>query len=95
MGFNALSPFFIMDICSYCEVATESIQKSIETGNFDGATLQLCAYLLEIHSRYRANEIDAETWNETLRFYRRMSATINEEYSIQQSILNREKEILL
>lgn len=91
MGFSSYS---IMDICSYCEVATESIQKSIETGNYDGAILQLCAYLLEVHSRYRASEIDAEAWNETLRFYRRMSATINEEYSIQQSILDREKEIL-
>lgn len=89
MGFSSYS---IMDICSYCEVATDSIQKSIETGNYDGATIQLCSYLLEIHSRYRMNEIDEDTWRETLRFYRRMNMTINEESSLQRSILDREKE---
>lgn len=91
MGF--FSYYSIMDICSYCEVATESIQKNIEAGNFDGATIQLCAYLLEIHSRYHMNEIDEDTWKETLRFYRRMNVTINEELSLQRSILEREKEI--
>lgn len=86
------SPYSIMDICSYCEVATESIQKSIEIGNFDGAVIQLCAYLLEVHTRYQNSEIDASTWRETLRFYRRMNATISEEQNIQQTIIEKEKE---
>lgn len=86
------TPYSIMDICSYCEVATDSIQKSIEVGDYDGATVRLCAYLLEINSRWRSGEIDTETWWETLRFYRRMTATINEEMSIQHSIIDRERE---
>ena len=88
----AYSPYSIMDICSYCEVATESIQKSIETGNFDGATVQLCSYLVEIYTRYQNHEIDENTWRETLRFYRRMTATIIEEQNIKQSIIEKEKE---
>lgn len=87
----AFSPYSIMDICSYCEVATESIQKSIEIGDYDGATIRLCSYLLEIHSRYRSNEIDEETWRETLRFYRRMTVTINEEQNIQNIISEKER----
>lgn len=85
------SSYSIMDICSYCEVATESIQKSIEIGDYDGATIRLCAYLLEIHSRYRSNEINEETWQETLRFYRRMTVTINEEQNIQNIISEKER----
>ena len=50
----AYSPYSIMDICSYCEVATESMQKSIEIGNFDGANIQLCSYLIEIYTRYQS-----------------------------------------
>ena len=88
----AYSPYSIMDICSYCEVATESMQKSIEIGNFDGATIQLCSYLIEIYTRYQNHEIDLDTWRETLRFYRRMTATIIEEQNIQQSIIEKEKE---
>lgn len=88
------TPFSIMDICSYCEVATESIQKSIEVGDYDGALVRLSAYLLEINSRWRNGEIDTETWWETLRFYRRMTATINEEMSIQHSIIEREEKEL-
>lgn len=80
-----------MDICSYCEVATESIQKSLEIGDYDGASVRLCAYLLEINSRWRSGEIDTETWWETLQFYRRMTATINAEMSIQHSIIEREE----
>ncbi len=80
------TPYSIMDACSYCEVATDSIQKSLESGDFDSAAIRLCAYLLEIHNRYLTGEIDAATWRETLRFYRRMTATINDELNIQQSI---------
>ena len=86
------TPYSVMDVCSYCEVATDSIQKSIEGGDYDGATVRLCAYLLEIHSRYQVGEIDLEAWRETLRFYRRMSATISEEMNIQQTIIDRETE---
>lgn len=86
------TPYSVMDVCSYCEVATDSIQKSIEVGDYDGATVRLCAYLLEIYSRYQANEIDLEAWRETLRFHRRMYATISEEQNIQQTIINREME---
>lgn len=84
------TPYSIMDARSYCEVATESIQKSLESGDFDSATIRLCAYLLEIHNRYLSRELDAGTWRETLRFYRRMNATIIEELDIQQNISERE-----
>lgn len=86
------TPYSVMDVCSYREVATDSIQKSIEGGDYDGATVRLCAYLLEIHSRWQNGEIDHETWRETLRFYRRMSLTISEEQNIQQTIIERESE---
>lgn len=70
----------VMDIRSYCEVATESIEKSIESGNYDGALVQLSAYLLEVHSRLQSGEINHKTWHETLRFYRRMvTAVIGEQ----------------
>ena len=75
-----------MDICSYCDVATESIQKSIEIGNYEGAHIQLCAYLLEIHRRYRDGEIDVNTWRETISFYRRMTITVIYESNFQQQI---------
>lgn len=81
----------VMDICSYCEVATESIQKSIENGNFDGALVQLSAYLLEVHSRLLNDEIGMNTWHETLRFYRRMVHTVIDEYNLQQTIHEREE----
>ena len=84
------TPYSIMDACSYCEVATDSIQKALEMGDFDAATIRLCAYLLEIHNRYILSEIDVGTWRETMRFYRRMTATINEELSIQQHIEEKE-----
>lgn len=82
----------VMDICSYCEVATESIQKSIERGNYDGAHIQLSAYLLEVHSRFQNGEIDAGTWKDTMNFYRRMTKTVIEESNIQQSIMDMERE---
>lgn len=88
----AYSPYSVMDICSYCELATDSIQKSIEIGNYDGATIQLCFYLIEIYTRYQNHEIDVDTWRETLRFYRRMQATIIEEQNIQLEIIEKEKE---
>lgn len=81
----------VMDICSYCEVATESIQKSIENGNFDGALVQFSAYLLEVHSRLLNGEIGMNTWYETLRFYRRMAYTVIDEYNLQQTIHEREE----
>lgn len=81
----------IMDICSYCEVATDSIQKSIESGNYDGALVQLSAYLLEIHSRLQNGEIGMSTWRETLRFYRRMVHTVIDEYNLQTMISEREE----
>lgn len=86
------TPYSVMDVCSYCDVATDSIQKSIEGGDYDGATVRLCAYLLEIYNRWQNGEIDHEIWRETLRFYRRMSATISEEMGIQQTIIDREME---
>lgn len=86
------TPYSVMDVCSYCEVATDSIQKALEVGDYDGATVRLCAYLLEIYNRYQSGEIDLDAWRETLRFYRRMSATISEERSIKQSIIDRERE---
>ena len=86
------TPYSVMDACSYCEVATDSIQTALESGDLDAATIRLCAYLLEIHNRYMTSEIDAGTWRETLRFYRRMTATINEELDIQQSIEEKENE---
>lgn len=81
----------VMDICSYCEVATDSIQKSIESGNYDGAFVQLSAYLLEVHSRLQNGEIGIDIWNETLRFYRRMVHITIEEYNLQISINEREE----
>ena len=69
----------VMDVCSYCEVATESINKSIENGNYEGALIQLSAYLLEMHSRWQNNEISAKVWRETVSFYRRMVFVVNEE----------------
>ena len=86
------NPYQIMDIRSYCEAATDSIQKALEMGDHDSATVQLCAYLLEIRGRYITDEIDTDTWRETLRFYRRMTATINEEITIQKSITDIRKE---
>lgn len=83
------TPYSVMDVCSYCEVATDSIQKALEACDYDGATIRLCAYLLEIHNRYLIGEIDAGMWRETLRFYRCMTATISEEMNIQQSIVER------
>lgn len=88
----AINTLDYMDICSYCDVATESIQKSIEIGNYDGAHVQLCAYLLEVHSRYRDGEIDADTWKHTLSFYRRMTSTVIEENNLQHQLLNMERE---
>lgn len=69
----------VMDVCSYCEVATESINKSIENGNYEGALIQLSAYLLEMHSRWQNNEISVKVWRETVGFYRRMVFVVNEE----------------
>lgn len=69
----------VMDVCSYCEVATESINKSIENGNYEGALVQLSAYLLEMHSRWQNNEISVKVWRETVSFYRRMVFVVNEE----------------
>lgn len=89
MAFNSID---YLDICSYCDVATESIQKSIESGNYDGAHIQLCAYLLELYSRYQSGEINARTWRETMSFYRRMTTTVIEESNLQQQIQNIERE---
>lgn len=69
----------VMDVCSYCEVATESINKSIENGNYEAAFIQLSAYLLEMHTRWQNNEIGVKIWRETVSFYRRMVSIVNEE----------------
>lgn len=82
----------VMDICSYCEVATDSIQKSIESGAYDTAHVQLAAYLLEIRGRYLNGEIDTETWDKTLDFYSRMTATILEEKRMQHQLSTLERE---
>ena len=81
-----------IDICSLCELATESIQRYMESGNYEGAHIHLCAYLLEVHSRFQNGEIDAGTWKDTMNFYRRMTKTVIEESNIQQSIMNMERE---
>ena len=82
----AINTLEYMDICTYCDLATESIQKSVEMGNYEGAHIQLSAYLLEIHGRYRGGEIDVNTWRETLSFYRRMTITVIDESNFQQQI---------
>lgn len=81
-----------IDVCSLCDLATETIQKHIENGNYEGAHIHLCAYLLEIYSRYQCGEIDADTWHETLSFYRRMTTTVIEECNLKQQIQSIEKE---
>lgn len=58
----------------------------MENGNYEGAHIQLCAYLLEIYSRYQDGEINAAIWKETMSFYRRMTTTVIEESNIQQQI---------
>lgn len=82
----------VMDICSYCEVATESILKSIEAGAYDVAHVQLAAYLLEIHSRYLNGDIDPDTWEKTLDFYCRMTATLLDEKRLTQQLSHLERE---
>ena len=88
----SISSIDYLDICSYCDVATESIQKAIEIGNYDGAHIQLCAYLLEVHKRYQNGEIDSSAWKETMTFYRRMTTTVIEESNLQLQIQNIERE---
>ena len=83
---QVIGQFYTMDICSYCEIATESIQKSIERGNYDGALVQLSAYLLEIHSRFMNGEIDATAWRDTISFYRKMVHIVNDEMEIQTNV---------
>lgn len=89
---NAINLANYIDICSYCELMTSSIQKSIETGDYDGAHVQLSVYLLEIHGRYLGGEIDLNTWKETIRFYRRMTTTVIEESNLYNQIQQIERE---
>ena len=70
-----------IDISSYCEMMLSTIQKCIENRDFDGACIQLSAYLLEVYSRYQSGEINAKAWHETLRDYRRMTVRVIEEVS--------------
>lgn len=49
------------------------------------------SYLLEIYSRYQNNEVAFDIWRETLRFYRRMRATIIEEQNMRQTIIEKER----
>lgn len=89
---NAINPISYIDICSYCELMTNSIQKSIEAGDYDGAHVQLCVYLLEVHSRYLGGEIDRKAWQETIRFYRRMTIAVIEESNLYNQTYQTERE---
>lgn len=71
-----------IDFRIYSENAIDSIQESIDSGNHDGAYVQLCEYLLEANSRLNSNEIDQKTYKESLRFYRRMTLTLIDEDNI-------------
>lgn len=71
-----------VDFRIYSENAIDSIQQSIDSGNYDSAHVQLCEYLLESYSRFQNNEIDQKTYKESLRFYRRMTLTLIDESSI-------------
>lgn len=82
----------IMDICGYFEVISESVQKSIESGNYEDAYVRLSSYLLEIYSRYQRGDVSKVVWNETIRFFCRMTAIVIKEDDIQQQILNDERE---
>ncbi len=73
-----------MDVASYSEFAEESIRKSIEMGNYEGAHVQLCSYLLEMQDRFVSNEINRKTWRESVRLYRRLTMAVMEESNIQQ-----------
>ena len=82
ISMNMINPASYIDICSYCNLMTNSIQKTIESGNYDSAHIQLSAYLLEVHGRYLGGEIDRNTWQETIRFYRRMTTAVIEESNL-------------
>lgn len=82
----------VMDICGYFETASESVQRSIESGNYEDAYVHLASYLLEIYSRYQRGDVNKVVWNETIRFFCRMALTVMEESNIQQSIKSLESE---
>ncbi|MDE7131096.1 MAG: hypothetical protein K2O65_04760 [Lachnospiraceae bacterium] len=82
----------VMDICGYFETASESVQRSIESGNYEDAYVHLSSYLLEIYSRYQRGDVNKVVWNETIRFFCRMILMVIEESNIQQSIESLEKE---
>lgn len=70
-----------VDFRIYSENAIDSIQETIDSGNYDSAHVQLCEYLLEAYSRFQNSEIDQKTYKESLRFYRRMTLTLIDESS--------------
>lgn len=78
-----MSDMNVMDFSSYSEVAIDSIQKAMETGSYDVASLRLASFLLEVHSRYQSGEINTKVWKEALRFYRRMNVVAMEESSLR------------
>lgn len=82
----------VLDICGYFETASESVQRSIESGNYEDAYVHLASYLLEIYSRYQRGDVNKVVWNETVRFFCRMAAIVINEDNIQQQILNDERE---
>lgn len=87
-----MSNMNVMDVCGYFETASESVQKSIENGNYEDAYVHLSSYLLEIYSRYQRGDVNKVVWNETVRFFCRMILMVIEESNIQQSIESLEKE---
>lgn len=87
-----MSNMNVMDICGYFETASESVQQSIESGNYEDAYVHLASYLLEMYSRYQRGDVNKVVWNETVRFFCRMILMVIEESIIQQSIESLEKE---
>lgn len=87
-----MSNMNVMDVCGYFETASEFVQKSIESGNYEDACVRLASYLLEMYSCYQRGDVNKVVWNETVRFFCRMAAIVINEDNIQQQILNDERE---
>lgn len=71
-----------IDFRIYIENAIDSIQESINSGNYDSAHVALCEYLLFANNCFHLGEIDRKTYKESLRLYRRMTLMLIDEDSI-------------
>lgn len=67
-----------LDLMAYQEVATDSIQKAIDSFNFELAHIRLASYLLEMNNRLRQGEIEPDVWHEVYNFYSRLTADLIE-----------------